>query len=123
VPPDQNNFYCPIKNCQYKSCRWCGEEAHDPLLCEEVEKPKETQARIQQEEALTQAWLRKCLKCSTPFYKEEWCNRMTCVCGTYICYVCRQLIDKGVKYAHFCSVPLCKHEKCGKCPLRSKGDK
>lgn len=42
---------------------------------------------------------------------------MTCACGTVSCYVCRQELKKGLGYMHFCQVPNCNHENCGKCPL------
>ena len=48
----------------------------------------------------------------------EGCNKMTCPCGTNICYVCRGDITKG-GYAHFCQLPGCQHNTCGKCGLYS----
>jgi len=41
---------------------------------------------------------------------------MACVCGAFICYICRADITKE-KYAHFCQTPHCTHETCGRCVL------
>lgn len=120
LPETELIFHCPL--CKYQSCQKCGEEAHIPLRCEEVEKKDETSARIRVEEAMTKARVRYCPKgCRQPFYKIEGCNKMTCpTCQSYICYVCRELIPKNVGYTHFCQVPHCKHdENCNKCPLYS----
>ena len=122
VPESEMIYSCP--NCQYQSCRKCGEESHIPLRCEEVEKKDETSARLRVEEAMTKARVRRCPKgCSQPFYKVEGCNKMTCpTCRSFICYVCRQLISKSVGYKHFCQTPHCKHENCNKCPLYSNAE-
>ena len=68
------------------------------------------------EEAMTNARLRQCPDCKRRFFKTEGCNKMKCICGTIICYVCRQKI---VEYDHFCSIPYCDHTSCGKCVLFS----
>lgn len=50
------------------------------------------------EEKMTEALIHKCYKCSRPFFKEEGCNKMVCVCGAEMCYIC----DKPVNgYKHF----------------------
>ena len=46
------------------------------------------------------------------------CNKMTCPCGAYVCYICRANISKS-KYAHFCQQPHCSHKSCGNCTLYS----
>ena len=50
------------------------------------------------EEAMTKALVRTCNKCNTPFLKEEGCNKMTCTCGNFQCYVCSSDV---VDYTHF----------------------
>ena len=114
VPDQQRNFYCPILTCQFKSCRQCGEPTHDPTPCDQVEKKNDTAARLKVEEAMSEARIRTCPKCSRKFYKQEGCNKMTCSCGTLICYICRKVITG---YTHFCQKPHCRHKDCNGCPL------
>lgn len=116
VPENQRSFYCPIPPCKYKSCRQCGEASHEPIPCHKVEKCHETAARLKVEEAMSEARIRTCPKCSRKFYKQDGCNKMTCSCGTYICYICRQVITG---YQHFCQKPHCQHKDCNRCPLFS----
>ena len=68
LPESEMIFQCP--SCEFESCRKCGEESHIPLRCEEVEKKTETSARLQVEEAMSQARIRLCPKgCKQGFYK------------------------------------------------------
>lgn len=79
----------------YFLIRLCKELNHVPLKCDEV---KTDAARLFLEEKMTEALVRKCYKCGRTFFKEEGCNKMTCVCGALMCYIC----DKPVKgYDHF----------------------
>ena len=55
--------------------------------------------------------------------KSDGCNKMTCACGAYVCYVCRKEIPKNVAYAHFCQKPHCNHKSCGKCALYADVEK
>lgn len=115
LPADCGNvLVCP--GCDAETCRLCGEEAHIPLKCSEVEKKSETQARLSVEEAMTAARIRECPKCKTRFFKTEGCNKMVCTCNTFLCYVCRKDITKQ-GYGHFCQTAHCDHKTCGKCKL------
>eukprot|EP00543_Licmophora_paradoxa_P001793 CAMPEP_0202452932 /NCGR_PEP_ID=MMETSP1360-20130828/11035_1 /ASSEMBLY_ACC=CAM_ASM_000848 /TAXON_ID=515479 /ORGANISM="Licmophora paradoxa, Strain CCMP2313" /LENGTH=496 /DNA_ID=CAMNT_0049071901 /DNA_START=40 /DNA_END=1530 /DNA_ORIENTATION=- len=119
LPETQMIFRCPIISCNHESCRKCGEESHIPLRCEEVEKKHETKGRVRVEEAISAAKIRTCPRkgCGKKFIKETGCNKMTCSCGAYVCYICRKEIPKNIGYTHFCQTPLCKHTNCGKCVL------
>jgi len=66
---------------------------------------------------MTNARIRECPNCKKRFFKLQGCNKMTCSCGTHICYICRAKITNG--YAHFCNKPNCNHKRCGKCPMHS----
>mmetsp|Transcript_16774 Transcript_16774/g.18190 ORF Transcript_16774/g.18190 Transcript_16774/m.18190 type:complete len:803 (+) Transcript_16774:67-2475(+) len=114
--PVNTVFQCV--GCQAKTCLLCGQESHIPLKCSEVEKKEETAQRLTLEEAMAEARIRECPKCHKRFYKTEGCNKMTCACGTRICYLCRANITKE-GYQHFCSTPHCDHKKCNKCLLHS----
>jgi TRIAD3 protein (E3 ubiquitin-protein ligase RNF216) len=102
----------------------CREPAHIPLKCSEVEKEHETKGRLKVEEAISNAKIRTCAKpgCGKKFIKDSGCNKMTCACGTWTCYVCRALIPKQVSYKHFCQTRSCNHQSCRQCPLYSNDE-
>lgn len=61
------------------------------------------------EEAMTEAFVRKCNNCSKVFLKEGGCHRMKCLCGNLQCYVCEINV---ADYSHFDQLGVGK-----KCPL------
>ena len=119
LDPAQMVFLCPVETCRFESCRKCGEPSHIPLRCEEVEKEVEADGRKKVEEAMTAARVRTCPKpgCGKRFYKVQGCNKMTCSCGTYMCYVCRKELPRNSVYSHYCQTAHCQHKACNKCPL------
>ena len=117
VPELQNIFECPVEDCQFASCRKCGRASHIPFRCEEVVENRRDEGRLEIEEALSQAKMRTCPKCHQKFIKSDGCNKMTCACGTKMCYVCRKPLDDENPYDHFCRVPHCDHRSCGKCRM------
>ncbi|GKY93102.1 hypothetical protein MPSEU_000278400 [Mayamaea pseudoterrestris] len=121
VPEGQMIFACPVEGCRFESCRGCGEAAHIPLRCDEVEKEVAAKGRLTVEEAISQAKIRRCpnARCKQPFLKSDGCNKVACSCGTFVCYICRKSIKD---YTHFCQTPHCQHAGCNKCPLWTKGD-
>ena len=97
--PDQDKlFKCRNPECSKESCRLCNQISHIPNECEGVETKPEVLKRTTMENLMTDAVIRKCWKCSKPFIKKGGCNKMTCVCGAEMCYLC----NKPVKdYSHF----------------------
>ena len=95
-------FNCP--QCLFKSCTECGEEYHPKIRCDQVESKNETDGRTKVEEAMTLALVRICPKplCKKKILKNEGCNKMTCACGTLLCYVCGKEILATIGYKHFC---------------------
>ncbi|XP_050501008.1 uncharacterized protein LOC126880956 isoform X2 [Diabrotica virgifera virgifera] len=102
-------FRCLNPDCMKESCRLCKEENHVPYKCDEVEKDDDVKARVYVENKMTEALLRKCYKCAKSFFKEEGCNKMTCVCGATMCYVCKQPVKD---YKHFNGLGGDKFELC-----------
>lgn len=75
--------------------RSCKELNHVPLTCDEANLKK---AYHYLEEKMTKALIHTCYKCNRPFFKEEGCNKMTCICGAVMCYICDQPVNN---YEHF----------------------
>ncbi|XP_044269959.1 E3 ubiquitin-protein ligase RNF216-like [Tribolium madens] len=98
-------FKCGNIECMKESCRECRHVAHIPLKCSEIEYDEDVKMRTYIENEMSEALLRTCWKCSKKFYKESGCNKMTCLCGAKMCYVCGVAVQD---YSHFGS---------GRCPL------
>ncbi|KAF5272774.1 hypothetical protein FQA39_LY07801 [Lamprigera yunnana] len=96
---DDKLFRCLNPVCMKESCRQCKEPSHIPLRCEEVEKDNDVKARTFIENKMTEALLRTCYKCGMKFIKtNDGCNKMTCSCGAFMCYVCGKPVQD---YKHF----------------------
>ncbi|XP_060946140.1 E3 ubiquitin-protein ligase RNF216 isoform X2 [Limanda limanda] len=116
---DRSLFSCPNPRCRKESCRKCHVQwkQHVGKTCEQVLEQDEIGMRVLFEERMTAARVRKCVKCGTGLVKSEGCNRMSCRCGSFMCYLCREPITG---YNHFCQHARspgapCRH--CRKCSL------
>ncbi|MCJ8746433.1 hypothetical protein PDJAM_G00141700 [Pangasius djambal] len=112
-------FSCPNPRCRKESCRKCHVlwKEHAGKTCEQVLERDEIRLRVAFEERMTAARVRKCHKCSTGLVKSEGCNRMSCRCGAFMCYLCREPING---YNHFCQharSPGAPCRQCKKCSL------
>lgn len=117
-------FRCLNPACSRKSCLKCQKPWHDTHTCDE---PLLVSLRQSVEAARTNAIKRVCPRCGTAFVKSSGCNKLTCVCGYSMCYLCRRNIGKtgeneGAEgYRHFCEhfrpVPGVKCTQCDKCDL------
>ncbi|GAB6021755.1 hypothetical protein CHUAL_004333 [Chamberlinius hualienensis] len=96
--PDDKVFKCLNPECLKETCRLCKEPNHVPLRCDEIEKGNEVKMRTYIENKMTEALIRVCSNCQKSFTKAEGCNMMRCICGQFMCYVCRQPIKD---YSHF----------------------
>lgn len=79
-PPIEENriFQCARDECMISSCRNCRKEQHIPLTCEEHAKTLGAEHhRHQIEDLMSEALLRKCNKCATPFIKSDGCNKIS----------------------------------------------
>lgn len=98
-------FKCLNPSCKRSSCTKCHKPHHDPHTCHE---PLLMSLRQSVEAARTNAVKRVCPRCGTAFVKSSGCNKLTCVCGYSMCYLCRRNIGKtgnndGAEgYRHFC---------------------
>jgi SHS2 domain-containing protein len=92
-------FVCQSKGCGRSSCMSCSKAWSDIHICHESSL---LALRTQVELAMSLAIKRTCPRCNTSFVKSSGCNKLTCVCGYQMCYVCRKDIGNGEGYRHFC---------------------
>ncbi|KAJ8364005.1 hypothetical protein SKAU_G00128360 [Synaphobranchus kaupii] len=114
-------FSCPNPRCRKETCRKCHVmwKEHAGKTCEQVMEQDEIRLRVAFEEKMTAARVRKCHSCGMGLVKSEGCNRMSCRCGAFMCYLCRQAITG---YDHFCQharTPGANCRHCKKCSLWS----
>ncbi|KAM0408178.1 hypothetical protein ACHAPZ_001662 [Fusarium culmorum] len=107
-------FRCRKPECMVTSCRLCKLVTHVPKTCKEAAVERGLDKRRHVEEAMSEALIRKCNKCNTPFIKDSGCNKMTCSkpnCRNVQCYVCHE----SCEYDHFDQPE--RGGKLGNCPL------
>lgn len=92
-------FICQNDRCGRSSCISCSKAWTDIHICHESSL---LALRTQVELAMSLAIKRTCPRCNTSFVKSSGCNKLTCVCGYQMCYVCRKDIGNGEGYRHFC---------------------
>jgi len=82
-----------VCRCGRAMCFRCGDEAHKPASCAEVESWR----KREKDDGATVTWLnantKECPKCRTHIQKNEGCNHMTCRkeakgCGHQFCWIC-----------------------------------
>jgi len=101
--PHDSVVRCLDPECGKVTCRWCQEENHPGLRCDQVEKDGEVKIRTFLEEHMAETFLRRCPnpKCKKPYERIEGCNHIKCPCGTHSCYLCGKQVDKKRGYDHF----------------------
>lgn len=94
---------CLDPACGKVSCRWCGQDDHRPVSCDEVEQDGEVKIRTFLEERVTAASVRRCPNkdCRKPYERTEGCNHIRCPCGTHSCYLCGLKINPVRPYDHY----------------------
>ncbi|KAH7350251.1 hypothetical protein BKA66DRAFT_476622 [Pyrenochaeta sp. MPI-SDFR-AT-0127] len=110
-------FQCLSPMCSRSSCLSCSLPWHDPHTCFSSQL---TSLRLTLERATTDAVKRTCPQCNLGFVKSEGCNKLVCLCGYSMCYICRQGLA-GEGYQHFCGHfrerPGQSCGECNKCDL------
>ncbi|EFR05267.1 TRIAD3 protein [Nannizzia gypsea CBS 118893] len=82
-------FKCGNPLCSRASCMRCHKVWNDPHTCHE---PLLQSLRTTVEAARTAAIKRTCPCCGLSFVKSSGCNKLTCVCGYSMCYICRKAL-------------------------------
>ncbi|PLB50619.1 hypothetical protein P170DRAFT_435805 [Aspergillus steynii IBT 23096] len=104
----RKTFNCSNPACRRISCIDCQKPWRDPHVCHE---PLLLDLRATVEAARTAAVKRTCPRCGLSFVKSSGCNKLTCVCGYSMCYLCR----KGL------SPPLNAADRRGRARRRREG--
>ncbi|KAJ5300757.1 Histidinol-phosphatase [Penicillium atrosanguineum] len=89
-------FTCANPTCKRISCMTCQKSWRDPHVCHE---PLLTDLRATVEAARTAAVKRTCPRCGLSFVKSSGCNKLTCVCGYSMCYLCRKALGPPLQPA------------------------
>lgn len=89
-------FTCANPSCQRVSCLTCQKQWRDPHVCHE---PLLSDLRATVEAARTAAVKRTCPRCGLSFVKSSGCNKLTCVCGYSMCYLCRKALGPPIRPA------------------------
>ncbi len=115
-------FECRNPLCGRASCISCAKEWHDIHVCYESERQA---LRSAVERAMAEAVKRTCPNCNMSFIKSSGCNKLTCVCGYQMCYLCRNEIGRE-SYGHFCQHfrpnPGIACAECDRCDLYKAED-
>ncbi|RAK97002.1 E3 ubiquitin-protein ligase [Aspergillus ibericus CBS 121593] len=90
-------FTCAHPACRRVSCITCQKPWRDPHVCHE---PLLLDLRATVEAARTAAVKRTCPRCGLSFVKSSGCNKLTCVCGYSMCYLCRKALGPPSKPAN-----------------------
>ncbi|MCJ1387335.1 hypothetical protein MMC18_000177 [Xylographa bjoerkii] len=89
-------FQCRSPSCLRASCLLCHKSWQDPHICHES---ATLSLRTTIEAARTAALKRTCPRCGLGFVKDSGCNKMVCVCGYTMCYICRQGLGRKTSAA------------------------
>ncbi|KAJ5851876.1 uncharacterized protein N7529_011261 [Penicillium soppii] len=89
-------FKCANPSCLRISCMTCQKPWRDPHVCHE---PLLLDLRATVEAARTAAVKRTCPRCCLSFVKSSGCNKLTCVCGYSMCYLCRKALGSPIHTA------------------------
>jgi TRIAD3 protein (E3 ubiquitin-protein ligase RNF216) len=119
IGENSDQYLLVCMECFKDTCLKCNQVDHPGKACYSL--GNITQSKRQEiEDKMTEALIVKCNQCNKSIFKNEGCNKVTCVCGTHNCYICKQIIPKSVGYSHFCRSHNC---DCNKCHLWEQNTK
>ncbi|KAF8621903.1 hypothetical protein AX15_007399 [Amanita polypyramis BW_CC] len=97
---DRKCFTCP--SCFTSVCIACKNVSHEGMTCEEWNLLND----VAEQERRNQEWAsasgaKRCSRCDVLIQKIEGCNRVQCLCGAHICWVCLAAFnDSSTAYSH-----------------------
>jgi TRIAD3 protein (E3 ubiquitin-protein ligase RNF216) len=119
IGENSEQYLLVCMECFKDTCLKCNQVDHPGKPCYSLGNISQGK-RQEIEDKMSEALIVKCNQCNKSIFKNEGCNKVTCVCGTHNCYVCKQIIPKSVGYSHFCRTHNC---DCNKCHLWEQNTK
>lgn len=119
IGENSKQYLLVCMECFKDTCLKCNQIDHPGKPCYSLGNISQSK-RQEIEDKMSEALIVKCNQCNKSIFKNEGCNKVTCVCGTHNCYICKQIIPKSVGYSHFCRSHDC---KCNKCHLWEQNTK
>lgn len=119
IGEDSGQTLLVCMECFKDTCLKCNQVDHPGKQCYSLGNVSQCK-RQEIEDKMTEALIVKCNQCNKSIFKNEGCNKITCICGTHNCYVCKQIIPNSVGYSHFCRSHDC---SCNKCHLWEQNTK
>lgn len=97
--------------CFKDTCLKCNQADHPGKECYSLGNVNSGKRQLI-EDKMSEALIVKCNNCKMSLFKNEGCNKVTCICGTHNCYLCKQVITKQIGYSHFCCKQNCDCDMC-----------
>ena len=111
IGEDSEQSLLVCMECFKDTCLKCNQVSHPGKQCYSLGNIIQCK-RQEIEDKMSEALIVKCNQCNKSIFKNEGCNKVTCVCGTHNCYICKQIISNKVGYSHFCNNHNCHCNKC-----------
>jgi TRIAD3 protein (E3 ubiquitin-protein ligase RNF216) len=119
IGENSEQYLLVCMECFKDTCLKCNQVDHPGKPCYSLGNISHGK-RQEIEDKMSEALIVKCNQCNKSIFKNEGCNKVTCICGTHNCYICKQIIPKAVGYSHFCRSHDC---DCNKCHLWEQNTK
>lgn len=105
--------------CFKDTCLLCNQVDHPGKQCYALGNIRQSK-RQEIEDKMSEALIIKCIECNKSILKGDGCNKITCICGTISCNICKEKISRKIGYNHFCVKHDC---DCNKCHLWDNNEK
>ncbi|KAK2465907.1 hypothetical protein APHAL10511_001548 [Amanita phalloides] len=101
---DRKSFTCP--SCFVSVCIACKNASHEGMTCEEWTLLNDVSEQERRNlEWASAAGAKQCSRCQVFIQKIEGCNRVLCLCGAHICWIClASFSDSNSTYSHLNAV-------------------
>jgi TRIAD3 protein (E3 ubiquitin-protein ligase RNF216) len=119
IGENSEQYLLVCMECFKDTCLKCNQPDHPGKSCYSLGNMSQCK-RQEIEDKMSDVLIVKCNHCKKSIFKNEGCNKVTCVCGTHNCYICKEIISSSIGYSHFCKSHNC---NCNKCHLWEQNTK